>query len=111
MCDSVHAYMIKDSGPRSGQSLDLGLDANRRGLTLRAEAREVGTWREAGGCLLPPLVAEGPPSMSQIAEEGGVARQHEPVARVWGVDYRQGGLLKTGSFPGPEGGRTAPTDP
>lgn len=49
--------------------------------------------------------------MSQIAEEGGVARQHEPVARVWGVDYRQGGLLKTGSFPGPEGGRTAPTDP
>ena len=28
-----------------------------------------------------------------------------------GVDYRQGGLLETGSFPGPEGRRTAPTDP
>ena len=28
--------------------------------------------------------------MSQIAEEGGVARQHEPVARVWGKE--RGGL-------------------
>lgn len=27
-----------------------------------------------------------------------------------GEDYRQGGLLATGSFPGPEGGYTAPTD-
>lgn len=107
MCDSVHAYMIKDSGACSGQSLDLGLDANRRGLTLRG--RSQGRWGHGGRRGLPPAptLAEGPPS-NVVLRRGGVARQ-QACGQGLGVDYRQEASSKTGSFPGPEGGRTAPT--
>ena len=56
-----------------------------------------GMWghgRRQGTVSFPLLVAEGPPSMSQIAEEGGVARQPKPVARVWGEEG--GGLQAAG---------------